>query len=1302
MVTLNIPEEFSKGIDSETVSNKAYTLSIPEEFEPDKYNLNIDFEDDSARLYDKPRTDIINDIRYGWNQSQAGFFHLAANVPGGLNSIKEFASNVPGLGFLDKDGILASMEGYLRDLSDAQNPENQGLDTPDTLTGKILSGFAMAPITVAEYYGPMRLLKSLPMAMALVDGIRESDKGLSEAAIAAGKGAIMGKLIEASSVLRLPERMGALGALGFTTAGGGVEDRIAGGVVFGTLGALGPVRGKSIKDVKQSLLGENSQVRKVQQRKATEWVILNEKLGETDLLINKQEAKIEKYRARTKVNKTTLEGYQKELSTLLDSRLKTKDSMDAIGRALHTTEKLANEMYGKDPRTSIEVLSDLFNRDGTKKYNDLEGMKHKMSGYAFPMKFITKNPITKWMADYMSDIRVGIESKVEMILHDPKISPLGFGKTRVSVDKLLSGETNAFNIGITALRKIHRENSDGAAFTRFEALYRKDWRQVEDVIQKSFKIEVDKAAEAKKKKTKIKDVTDTELKNKYKLNQDQINVYKDLRTGLDTVHKFYNDYIKKYVKTIPDAKAMRIATELPYIPNYMPHMFLGDYRVWVNKKTNPNKDPVHIAPANSPWSANKFKKELEIKFPKKDYIVKVEKVNRSNISNRGIKAFEELIQYAERMKKSDISKEMHDLYTKTIAGRGFRKHSLRRKNIPGQAGTREGLGGVLDFKDAYQIYVRGGVQKAYTFKARKETNHLVNNKDVMSKYINARTLAVKYRENALGAEANKISDIIRNVSRKWVGESGIENALGMGNRLTLNLKLLFFNLRYMAASAIQPFQMIPSKLLHLEAKGIRGDTWRSVIEAQRSLVLPDRPTTEFIEYMVKKRVVEPKFLDEFAKDTSFKSGKFSIGKNFVLDIPKILDIFTFKKWTGRVESYSRLNAGLMFYHFLKRSGKSQKEAMREASYLADKYMVEYNSFEKPLIYGEAGLGTAGKPFGLFKTFQHNYFAQMTEHFQSIKWNELKGGDLTSAKSSLGFLGTMIVTAGALNVIGIEIADKLINSLTPVWERVFGKRPQTATEMLLRSDLPDWVKWGAPSAAVGADLTTTLAAPGLGIQDLVSVPSLEVLGLHPGQVGVPLFKERKGGVLQAGFGWAYKTTMGMATEADAQKFYKSVAPTSFQGVIEAYYNGGVGVFFDKDKSVIINDPWKKGRGKVRRDLDGWLSRLMSSYSLEEATALKTIYSLSVIDRAASNSQQSVVETAAHLALNGEAIPRFLFDMAITNNVPPETFLTQIKNRIKLMNTSLIEREIKKKNMLRLTDTYDLIMPIANQEFSQRIY
>ena len=1311
-----IPDELQES--ENTISDlgkTSFKFPIPDELETRKTDLHIDYEDDSERLYDKERTDIVNDIRYGWNQSQAGFFHLLANVPGGLQSLKEFAGNVTGIDSLTNEGKLANLEGYLRDLSDANNPESLGLDTPDTLTGKVLQGFARLPLTFAQYYGPMRILKSLPMSMALVDGIHASDKGLSEAAVAAGKGAIMGKLINAANVLRLPERVGALGALGFSTAGGGLEDRVAGALVFGALG-VAPTgqRGLSAKDIKQTLTGQNKHIVDALNVKGGEWQIFKEKLGETDKLLNKKELQIDNYKKRKRVNKNQLEKFQKELSDLLLSRKKTTDSMDILEKSMYTIDKIGKNMI-LDNRPAIVAKADLFTKQGKAKYEDLKNFTHKyVAGYFAPMKFLVKNPITKWTADYMSKTRISIENKVESILYDPKLRPLKFMERKIDKDKLLRGDLEGIKFGgATALRNIQRIESDGAALTRFDKMYNKDWRKLEDTIQKAFRIEFDKVQQYQKKKTdRIKEVTDAELKNVYKLDKEQILVYKDLRQGMDTVHKFYNAYVNKYVKTLTGKSAQEIAkigTELPYIPNYMPHMFLGDFRVYVNKKTNPNKDPEFIAPANNPWSAKTHQKNLQEKFGNK-YKVTIHSVNTNNISRRGVAAFEEAMLYAERLGKSDVAKEMHSLYTKSIAGKGFKKHSVRRKYVPGQAGTEAGLRGILDFKEGYQTYVRGAISKAYGFKARRDTSILLDDSKVIAQYGSARNLATTYRENALGAQANKISEVTANLGRKWIGENGVGNALGVANVVTLNLKLLFGNLRFMAAQYIQPFQMIPAKLLQLEAQGIKGDMWRSVIEAQRSLVLPGKTTREFIEYLAHQRVVEPKFLQEFASDVGFKAGKIAVGKNFVFDAGKITDVFTMRKMTGRVEQYSRMNAGLMFYHFLKRGGIKEQKAREDAAHLADKYMVEYNSYERPLIYGEAGLGTAGKPFGLFKTFQHNYFAQLMEHIRSIKVGEIKKGDLQSTKGFVAFAGTMVVTAGALNIIGIEVADRLINRISPVWERLFNKRPQTVTEALLTSDLPDWVKWGAPSALLEADLTTTLAAPGLGLQDLVSVPSLEVLGLHPGQMGFPLFKQRKGGVMQAGFGWAYKKSMGMATEADAQKFYKSISPTSFQGIIEAYYNGGAGVFFDEDKSLLenflpwvekdktkthlIRDPWKKSRGEFRRNIDDWRTRLFASYSLKEATYLKTVYSLSVIDRNASLNQQSIVSTAAHLIVNGETMPQWLFEMSISNNVLPKTFLAQIKNRIKLMNTTLLDREFKKKNILRRADTFDLIMPLIS--------
>ena len=66
-------EEDFKDKEKEKSLFETYTtqLKTPEIFKKD---LNVDFEDNPARLYDKPKTDFINDVRYGWNQSQSGFF----------------------------------------------------------------------------------------------------------------------------------------------------------------------------------------------------------------------------------------------------------------------------------------------------------------------------------------------------------------------------------------------------------------------------------------------------------------------------------------------------------------------------------------------------------------------------------------------------------------------------------------------------------------------------------------------------------------------------------------------------------------------------------------------------------------------------------------------------------------------------------------------------------------------------------------------------------------------------------------------------------------------------------------------------------------------------------------------------------------------------------------------------------------------------------------------------------------------------------------------------------------------------
>mgnify|MGYP000309355232 FL=1 len=85
--------------------------------------------------------------------------------------------------------------------------------------------------------------------------------------------------------------------------------------------------------------------------------------------------------------------------------------------------------------------------------------------------------------------------------------------------------------------------------------------------------------------------------------------------------------------------------------------------------------------------------------------------------------------------------------------------------------------------------------------------------------------AVKYgdiqKRNIYGElQDGKISQAVSQVGRKYLGESGMANTFGGMNKVTLVNKLLFGQMRYLAASAIQPYHMIFPKLLDMKYSGM--------------------------------------------------------------------------------------------------------------------------------------------------------------------------------------------------------------------------------------------------------------------------------------------------------------------------------------------------------------------------------------------------------------------------------------------------------------------------------------------------
>jgi len=371
-----------------------------------------------------------------------------------------------------------------------------------------------------------------------------------------------------------------------------------------------------------------------------------------------------------------------------------------------------------------------------------------------------------------------------------------------------------------------------------------------------------------------------------------------------------------------------------------------------------------------------------------------------------------------------------------------------------------------------------------------------------------------------------------------------------------------------------------------------------------------------------------------------------------------------KSFVGRMESWSRLQASMMFYHLLRLSGRSKEFSKSEAAHLGDKYMVQYALHDRPLLFGSAGGGVLAKPFGLFKTFQYNYFAQLVEHLQMAQKGikRLKKGEqgiretMSDVQGSVYFVTSMILTAGMYGIIGIEQADKLLSML--------GQK--SLTESLTESDLPQYLLWGVPSSVQGVDLTTTLSAPGLGAKDLFSVPALDKLGLNPLKWG-----ENRG--LAQAFTSVFLKALdpnATATRSEMQKFYKTLLPTSVHGWVELYYSGGGDL-------PVLNE--NKNYGTINRDFKDWFSKLLlSSRSIKESRIFKQEYAKTILNKRIDKSLEGITLMAADLVIRGLPVPSFLFDKASSEyNVMPKDFYDRVRNRVKLMMTSLDQRNVPKK-------------------------
>ena len=1093
-----------------------------------------------------------------------------------------------------------------------------------------------------------------------------------------------------------------------------------------------------------------------------------------------------------------------------------------FNQAIFGFDRRAPELFKQDMYDSRGSLkyTDMKDRVFPDFLTMLEGQQTTGASMIVPAKFID-HPLVKYINDQIAIQKLKTETQAEIIAYDPlfasdKVFAPGKSKLDSKGDYLMRLQGAAEAVRLVGMRKIR---SDGGGLTKFSILRQKDPIKTKKIVDTAFRIELEKLKEAKKNgenySTRIDvnennrrqsknelteadlrrieelqqirnednkleidaeinsmigrdpflpkkeggfkyEISEKELKTKYKFDDEMITIYREIRGISDKVVDVYNKAVKEN-----KVEGLEVIEK---VPNYIPHIFQGDFFVSVYKWKGKKKGYSRI---DAPGAGNKASANALLKYLKEDYdaldvtdatlagkkfnnrkrlssdyVVEIIKRDRDKAGSEAFNAFNELFKRFDLTDASFLKAQEAMNFARKQTG--FKKFSLKRQGVNGYLGSElnarqhfiKKIPGITtlseknlstrqtaEFETAILQYLQGGLEAASRIEFNNKMGKVLNEATVISDgkgktkrttiakdYPVAAKVAEALKDNAYGQlTGNKFIEKMSELGSDYIGKSGLTKILGGANQVTLNAKLLFGNMRFLLSQVFQPYHMIAPRLFDLQYSGFdKGKVAKAQIKAFKDLLMPDAEIKTVIEFMYKNGVVDQKFLNEAAADIKGLSPKLQLPGNIkdpagrrVFDFGKLLKIITLQDFAGKAEQVSRLNASLMFYNFFRESGVPKEKALEFSAYQTNKYMVEYNYLEQPGIYGSRGMGALGKPFGLFKTFQHNYLAQLATYVT-------KASETGNVAGLVGFMTQMIFSAGVFGLIGYESAERILRVLSPTVEKYTGKPLPSFTETILTSSLPEVFKYGAPSSALGIDLTATLAAPGVNIGDLVSVPALDYLGLNP----LNGFAQGKGrGIIPTGYN-ALITAMASDSSEEkreaAVRFYSAIAPSSMQGYIEQYYNElpleywkywspskefkdahANGIYENK----ITQDPFKRGRGEIKRTFQDWRARTFASYSLEEKEALKVVYITTRLKRNLRDDISGYLTAGAQHLMKEGFIPLYIVDRLKNYGLSFDQIYERVTNRADLMNTTILDRLIKKTNAMQHNERVNKLRNMA---------
>lgn len=866
--------------------------------------------------------------------------------------------------------------------------------------------------------------------------------------------------------------------------------------------------------------------------------------------------------------------------------------------------------------------------------------------YILPTKFIAHlrdNPILKWATSRVAQANRNYEALMHTWLYEPK-AEMHMGRFKLVPGegslmmqwKSLSDESKAKLIRVAH----HYDDPHRAAEVSDKILAMGIKENVVDPVTKK--------------------ATNTGKEVIPALSEQEIKVYRKIRSTLDSVRDNYNLTASIAKPSLGDDVDL-----IEGYPGYMPHIWEGDFKAFVHPKGTVKGKPdqsraLAVRSATNRLSFRNRVKELKEKYPEDAFDISVQiSTERPFGLDPDVHAFSQALNY---VRKKDLTHDQLDavenLLAQAQARRGFGVHTTERSGAYGFLSdprfNKKDKQLIKEFETALTSYISGASKSIANLRLKAElVNSLGKDKDIAKLYPNTLAFVDRYKDNFVGKRTQIDQAFVNHVTGWLTGGRGLSPLTTPLSSGVAHVKLFLWNMKFLTAQAVQPFQMITPKLVQLNSMGAGVNITRVLSKSIKDQMMPDADIKAFGKKMAELNVISPNFI------RTIEEREYSLGASGKLTRNWKTTSMDAAKGTmaaSYLEELSRYQASLMFYNFLRESGVSKNAATRQAAALTNDWMVQYNKIERPLLYGSESM----RPVAQFKTFQSNYLGQLLTYIKAAK-DSTKGMDMNLAQrvfnAEVGPLSTFFLTsvlgAGLTGAIGIKQADFLINQ----YNNITGSDHMTVSEYAM-AYAPDWVAFGAPSAISGRDITTLQAPELMDVTDFLNIPQISYIG----------------DIANNARQLAYLSWKGVATRANVAELMKSMLPVSVHGWIEEYAETGQMTLLGPDEPWLVKNPKYQYKGMSVRDRDDWIARkLLSAKSLDERRITSILLYQFKSKKRDNDQLGQLVSAAAYNYLNGTPVPMdMFFDLAKKTGTDGRTFQKMFMEDAKNMMTLAIDR------------------------------